>query len=121
LRSRRWKQWFRAYFAEQLMRYQQTGRRFVPCSAGRTSFFLNYDGGVYACNMLNDRLGDIAENDIETIFAKPEVRERVSSLECCQACWTSCNVGEALRQHPLRMLAWVARHKIHHPKSMTRS
>ena len=112
LRSPRWKDWFRAYFSELLLRYHRTGDRPLPCTAGRASFFLNYDGGVYACNMLDDRLGDIADDDVEAIFAKPEVRQRVDALETCQACWTSCNVGEALRRNPLRMLAWVVRRKI---------
>lgn len=119
IQSRHWKQWFRAYFAHRMIEYHKSGYRGIPCDAGRNSFFLNHDGGVYACNILDDCLGSIAQASVLEIFANPEVRRRMASLGDCQACWTSCNASEAMRRHPWPMLKWVFCQKML-PKSVAK-
>ena len=114
IQSRYWKQWFRAYFAHRMIEYHKTGHRGIPCDAGRNSFFLNHDGGVYACNILDDCLGNIAQASVLEIFARPEVKRRTASLGDCEACWTSCNASESMRRHPWPMLKWVLSQKLLH-------
>jgi len=55
LKTKRVKNWFRAYFNYGLINYIKGNRRLLPCGAGKDMFFLDPRGEVRPCNGMNKR------------------------------------------------------------------
>jgi MoaA/NifB/PqqE/SkfB family radical SAM enzyme len=58
-----------------------------PCNAGRLSGVIGSDGQVYACELLNDTLGDLRQNDYDLMKIwnsrqARELRERILATNC---------------------------------------
>jgi hypothetical protein len=58
-----------------------------PCNAGRLSAVIGSDGKVYACELLNDVLGDLREYDYDLMkiwdsSAARTLRERIVNNKC---------------------------------------
>lgn len=70
----------------------QCKERFLPCTAGSKSFFLDSTGNIYPCLIMDHKLGNIREESFETIWESNkayEAREIVSNLKC-PTCWLEC-------------------------------
>lgn len=50
-----------------IARMLETGKYISPCNAGRLSAVIGSDGKVYACELLNDVLGDLRENNYDLL------------------------------------------------------
>jgi MoaA/NifB/PqqE/SkfB family radical SAM enzyme len=64
------------------------GNRRVPCTAASDHFFIEGDGTIYGCPLLNLPLGRIQTHSIEDILASP-FRQKVARKV---GCFPSCNV-----------------------------
>jgi MoaA/NifB/PqqE/SkfB family radical SAM enzyme len=77
------------FHRNRLVRYLETGVMKKPCSAGFNYFFIRTNGDVYPCPLINVKLGNIKEADIEDMFlseAASSFRKRVGRHPECRTC-----------------------------------
>jgi Fe-coproporphyrin III synthase len=118
LRSRRPKDWFRAYFNHGLIGYIRGAPRLLPCRAGTDIFFLDPAGRILACNGAeSDRgpkpLGSLHEHSFEEIWSSAEaIAARAAVRDCPKNCWMIGTAAPAMRRNKLRPALWVLRRKL---------
>lgn len=120
LKSRRPKNWFRAYLNLGLIRKILGQPRLMPCTAGRDFAFVDPWGRVYACNVRPDlEMGDLTQSSWEEIMAGPRaVEARTRVARCTHNCWMVGSAKTAIRNPyfaklpRLKPLAWVLANKI---------
>jgi Fe-coproporphyrin III synthase len=120
LKSRRPKNWFRAYLNLGLMKKILGQRRLIPCTAGRDFAFIDPWGRVYACNVRPDlEIGDLAAQDWKQILRGPRAAEaRTKVARCTHNCWMVGSAKTAMRCRRLPMLprakplGWVLANKL---------
>lgn len=120
LRSRRPKNWFRAYLNLGLMKKILGQPRLIPCTAGRDFAFVDPWGGVYACNVRPDlEIGDLTSQTWEEIINGPRaVEARTKVARCTHNCWMVGSAKTAIRNKHfarlprLKPLAWVLVNKL---------
>lgn len=114
LRTRKVKNWFRAYFNWGLINYIRGGRRFLPCRAGTDLFFITPDGKMHPCNAMDEVMGNLAEGDFENIWCGEQaqkVREKVA--DCEENCWMIGSAAPAIKRNFFKVLKWVIKAKLH--------
>ncbi|MDW7760293.1 MAG: radical SAM protein [Acidobacteriota bacterium] len=117
LRSRRIKDWYRAYFNAGLAGYVSGATRPLPCGAGRDIFFIDPRGEVLPCNGMEERfwfesMGNLLEQAFDEIWSSEQarrVREKVRT--CPKNCWMIGTAAPAMKRHLFRTTAWIARRK----------
>ncbi len=120
LRSRRPKNWFRAYLNLGLMKKILGQPRLIPCTAGRDFAFIDPWGRVYACNVRPDlEIGDLATQSWKDILRGPRAAEaRTRVARCTHNCWMVGSAKTAMRNKffpllpRLQPLAWVLANKL---------
>jgi len=120
LRSRRPKNWFRAYLNLGLMKKILGQPRLIPCTAGRDFAFVDPWGSVYACNVRPDlEIGDLTAQTWEEIIHGPRaVEARTKVARCTHNCWMVGSAKTAIRNKHfaklprLKPLAWVLVNKL---------
>jgi len=120
LRSRRPKNWFRAYLNLGLMKKILGQPRLIPCTAGRDFAFVDPWGRVYACNVRPDlEIGDLTAQTWEEIYHGPRaVEARTKVARCTHNCWMVGSAKTAIRNKQfaklprLKPLAWVLVNKL---------
>jgi radical SAM protein with 4Fe4S-binding SPASM domain len=118
LRSRRPKDWFRAYFNSGLAEYVRGRPRRLPCPAGTDMFFLDPRGEVYPCNGLEPRfwqesLGNLRDASFEEIWTSKKAEEvRALVRGCPKSCWMIGTVSPAMKKRLLKPVLWVIRNKL---------
>ena len=110
LKSRRPKNWFRAYLNLGLMKKILGQPRRSPCAAGRGFACIDPWGRVYACNVRPDlEIGDLAAQSWKEIFRGPRAAEaRTRVARCTHNCWQAGNAGRPR----LKPLAWIAANRL---------
>ena len=101
----------RAYFAAGLATVVTTGRRPLPCRAGDRFFYLDPAADVYLCNMRGDKLGNLALQTFDDVWAGDARRRLLPSTgEACPAqCWMVCTARTSIKDHPVSPAWWAAR------------
>ncbi|NTV51810.1 MAG: radical SAM protein [Candidatus Firestonebacteria bacterium] len=118
LRSKRMKNWFRAYFNHGLIRYIQGKPRLLPCGAGQDMFFVNPLGKLLPCNGLekdgdDQILGDLNTQSFTDIWDGEKARSwRAHVSGCPRNCWMIGTASPAMKQNLSRVLPWVIRHRL---------
>ncbi|MDD5206161.1 MAG: radical SAM protein [Desulfobacterales bacterium] len=117
MRSRRLKNWYRAYFNFGLMEYIQGHSRLLPCPAGTDIFFLDPWGEVYPCNGLEkrfwlDSLGNLHRNTFDQIWHSPKAKEiRAKVSHCPKNCWMIGTASPAMKRNIWKPSAWILKNK----------
>lgn len=107
------KRWARACFMAGLMQFAEGRGRMLPCSAGVDTIFVGPNGDVYPCNVFTARMGNISEMPFADLWASDEAeaaRKRLAG--CTDSCWMICSARMPMRRHPLRVMGWIAWHKL---------
>lgn len=115
LKSRKLKEWFRAYFNYGLMNYIQDKPRLLPCEMGQDGFFVDPYGDVLACNGMDQKMpmGNLREQTWDEIWHGPKAQEvRQAVRQCKKNCWMIGSAAPAIWHHPLKPLLWVLKNKI---------
>lgn len=113
LRSRRPKDWFRAYFNHGLIRYIRGESRLLPCAMGHESFFLDPYGEVRPCNVMERSMGNLKERGFEEIWNGPEAEAiRRDVAACPRRCWMIGSAAEPIKRNPWPALRWILRRKL---------
>jgi MoaA/NifB/PqqE/SkfB family radical SAM enzyme len=114
LRSKRAKEWFRAYFNNGLINFIQGKPRFLPCEMGKNGFFLDPFGDVLVCNGMDRKepLGNLHKQTWDEIWTSKRADEvRAMVGHCSKNCWMIGSAAPAMYSHPLRPTLWVLRNK----------
>lgn len=113
LKTKRPKNWFRAWFNVGLANYVNGGKRLLPCDMGTDIFFVDPFGAIKPCNAMDATMGSLKEKTFDEIWNSPEaaaVRERV---RCCDSqCWMIGSVSPAMKKHIKVPASWVLRAKL---------
>lgn len=118
LRSRRPKDWFRAYFNHGLINYIRGNPRLLPCGAGEDMFFLDPFGEIRPCNGMDEAtaetgMGNLNGQSFEEIWNGDRGRRlRAAARACPKNCWMIGTASPAIKKHPLKPAGWVARNKL---------
>lgn len=96
LRSRRVKDWFRAYFTGGLVDLARGKPRKIACPAGRDFFYLDPYGIAYPCHVTGWEFGDLTEGWDALVARQPACLRSVD--ECREACWMSCTISPLMRR-----------------------
>ena len=115
LKSKRVKEWFRAYFNFGLKNYIQGNQRPLPCEMGQNGFFLDPWGDILACNGMDEKqsMGNLKEqtwNEIWNSKRTEQVRQMVKN--CKKNCWMIGSAAPAIWHHPVKPILWVLKRKL---------
>lgn len=104
------KNWFRAYFTEGLIKCVEGKPKQITCKAGTVFAFIKANGDIFPCNLLDKKMGNFLENEIDDIIYKS--KEILSYVRNCpKRCWMICTVGPMIRKNPLGPALWAAQKK----------
>lgn len=113
LRSRRPKEWFRAYLNRGLVDYVAGERRRLPCTAGGDIFFLDPHGEVYPCNGWDLSMGNLHEQPFDEIWNGARAAEVRGAVQTCdRGCWMTGTAVPAMKHELPAVARWVARNKL---------
>jgi MoaA/NifB/PqqE/SkfB family radical SAM enzyme len=113
LKSKRAKNWFRAYFNHGLINYVRGNPRLVECLCGSVLFFVDPFGEVRPCNGMDESFGNIKDSDWRKIWdgeKAQEIRKKVAN--CPSNCWMIGSVSPLMKKKILATGLWVAKHKL---------
>jgi MoaA/NifB/PqqE/SkfB family radical SAM enzyme len=115
LKTRRVKNWFRAYFNYGLVNYVNGNKRLLPCEAGTENFFVTPAGDVVPCNGSPEPwvMGNIKTQQWDEIWGSKsavEIRQKVRS--CGQNCWMIGSAAPVMKKYIGTPLKWVVRNKL---------
>lgn len=112
LRSKRVKDWFRAYFNYGLINYIKGNPRLLPCEMGHDSFFLEPDGRILPCNVMEESMGNLREKSFEDIWNGERAKEiRLKVRNCSKNCWMIGSVSQQMKKYIREPLLWIIKHK----------
>jgi len=100
LKSKRPKDWFRAYFNFGLANYMIGKPRMLPCEMGFSAFYVDPYGDVRPCNVLDEKMGNIKEQAWDELWHSEEacsVRNKV--LSCEEKCWMTGSVFQMVKKY----------------------
>jgi MoaA/NifB/PqqE/SkfB family radical SAM enzyme len=104
------KRWLRAYFYAGVVRYNMCGERVLGCRAGRDSFFIDPEGGVFPCLTLNREIGNIMERSFDEIWSGESARRIRRAVDACrEPCWMICTARSSMLRNPFRPAGWILR------------
>ena len=113
LRTRKPKNWFRAWFNMGLANYVRGGDRLLPCGVADDVFFVDPFGEVRPCNAMEETMGSLKQRSFGEIWASPEARRvRAQVASCTRNCWMIGSVSPAMKRNIRVPAAWVLRAKL---------
>jgi MoaA/NifB/PqqE/SkfB family radical SAM enzyme len=111
-RTRRLKNWFRAYFNEGLVNFVRGNPRALPCEVGRDVFFVDPFGRVLTCNGCEFVMGSLKEKNFREIWESDEARLARESVEnCTMNCWMIGSASPAIKKEKWHVLLWILKHR----------
>ena len=118
LKTRRPKNWFRAWFNLGLANYVRGGERLLPCGMGTDVFFVDPTGRVMPCNGMEAVMGSLKEQSFAEIWTSEQAqRVRAEVRDCTANCWMIGSVSPAMKKHLRVPATWVLKAKLTRRKS----
>ena len=115
LKSRRVKDWFRAYFNYGLIQRIYGSARLLPCGMGMDGFFVDPWGDVLPCNGMDQKqpMGNLNTQSWDDIWNSRRT-ERVRQLtdQCTKECWMIGSAAPAMWKNLYRPATWILRNKL---------
>jgi len=112
LKSRKVKEWFRAYFNYGLINFIEGKPRLLPCNMGHDSFFLDPYGEIYPCNVMQESMGNIRNQTFSEVWNSPNavaIRKKVK--ECTNNCWMIGSVSQQMKKNLWLPARWILQNK----------
>jgi len=112
LKSKKPKDWFRAYFNYGLINFINGNKRLLPCEMGSDVFFMDPFGEIYPCNGMNWSMGNIKNQAFDEIWNSDQaqkVRENVKT--CNKQCWMIGSASPAIKKDKKRAIKWILKNK----------
>jgi radical SAM protein with 4Fe4S-binding SPASM domain len=117
LRTRRVKNWFRAYFNYGLINYIRGEPRLLPCEAGSENFFVDPRGEVRPCNGLEESIwmesmGNLNEKSFDEIWNGEKAKEVRSKVkDCPKNCWMIGTAAPVMKKYVWKPTIWILKNK----------
>jgi MoaA/NifB/PqqE/SkfB family radical SAM enzyme len=112
LKSKKPKEWFRAYFNYGLINYINGNKRLLPCRMGTDVFFIDPSGEVYPCNGMDWSMGNIKKQDFDDIWNSKEAEEvRNNVKNCPKNCWMIGSASPAIKREKTKAMKWILKNK----------
>jgi len=118
LKTKKVKNWYRAYFNYGLINYIKGRKRLLPCGAGEDIFFLDPWGEIRPCNGMDsdsqdNSMGNLNEKSFEEIWNGEKARNiRNKVRNCPKNCWMIGTASPAMKKHIWKPTIWVIRNKL---------
>jgi len=112
LKSKRIKNWFRAYFNFGIINYVNGGKRLLPCEMGSNIFFVDPFGEIKPCNAMDESMGSIKTSSFDDIW-RSEKAENVRKLvkTCQKNCWMIGSVSPQMKKYISIPARWILQNK----------
>lgn len=117
LRTRRVKNWFRAYFNYGLINYIEGRPRLLPCEAGTENFFVDPWGEIRPCNGLEenawiDSMGNLGRQPFDEIWSGEKARMIRSRVKNCpKNCWMIGSAAPVMKKYVWKPALWILKNK----------
>jgi MoaA/NifB/PqqE/SkfB family radical SAM enzyme len=114
LKSKKPKNWFRAYFNMGLANKVRNGKRPLPCEAGMDLFFLDPFGNILPCNGSEQAMimGNLNENTFNEIWYSDKAnRIRDEVKQCRKECWMIGSASPAMKKRVWKPVFWIIHNK----------
>jgi MoaA/NifB/PqqE/SkfB family radical SAM enzyme len=113
LKSRKPKEWFRAYFTKGLIEHMYGKPRAMKCTMATDSFFIDPYGNVRPCNVLDLPFGNIKEDTFQEIWTSDQAENARKKVAVCQHnCWMIGSAGHLIRKKAWIPMMWILKNKI---------
>lgn len=113
LKTKRIKNWFRAYFNYGLANFVHGNQRFLPCEVGTDLFFMDPFGEVRPCNGMEASMGNIKKSSFEEIWnSKESIAVRTNVSNCTKGCWMVGSASPAMKKRIAVPAIWIAKNKL---------
>ena len=113
LRSRKPKQWFRAYLNRGLVDFVAGAPRRLECTGGSDIFFLDPWGAVYPCNGRDMSMGNLHDMEFDDLWHGAKAVEVRTQVRACERrCWMTGTAVPAMKRNLPSVAWWVARNKV---------
>lgn len=115
LKSKKVKNWFRAYFNYGMANYVRGGKRLLPCEVGTDMFFLDPYGKIMPCNGMDCEMpmGDLTKQSFDEIWTSKQARKvREAVKHCDKNCWMIGSVAPAMKKAKLTPIKWILSRKL---------
>lgn len=115
LKTKKPKNWFRAYFNMGLANKVRGGDRPLPCEVGSDVFFMDPAGNIMPCNGSKEPMimGNLNEESFDNIWHSTKadkIRELVKS--CPQQCWMIGSASPAMKKRIQIPARWIIKNKL---------
>ena len=111
LASRHPKDWYRAYFTAGLIEMLAGHPRKIICPALQGFFFLDPQGMVYPCHILDQPVGRLDQAPYARLIDQAPGGAGAYA-NCSKQCWMTCTVAPQMRRRLGTVTAWVLGAKI---------
>jgi MoaA/NifB/PqqE/SkfB family radical SAM enzyme len=115
LKTKKIKNWFRAYFNMGLARKVRGQERVLPCEVGSDMFFIDPFGNVMPCNGSDQPLimGNLHKHNFDEIWNSPEAdKVRSQVAHCNKQCWMIGSASPAIKKRIFIPASWAIRNKL---------
>jgi len=105
------------YFCNVLKYTLGDNQRRWSCFAGTSAFYLKPNGDVYACTLLDKRMGNLKEKSLREIWSSKKawrIRDEIAKLRC--RCWNEHDAYRIIEEDFIRLLLFSLKFSI---KKMT--
>jgi len=103
----------KCYFLHGLIFWSKTNKSILPCAALSDSIFLDPEGNIYPCNILNIKIGNLTVKDFDDIWTGEEAEKaRKITTACPHPCWMVCTGKPAIKKHWLKAGIWILNRKV---------
>ena len=112
LRTKKIKNWFRAWFVGGIINKIDDKPRLIRCSAARNIFFLDPFSNIRPCNVLDEKFGNLKTQTFDEIWNSHEaksVRNKVAN--CDRDCWMIGSVADRMKAELHIPAKWVLKNK----------
>jgi MoaA/NifB/PqqE/SkfB family radical SAM enzyme len=78
-----------SYFYSRALNHFGNGRKTWRCTAGYSYLFIEFDGKVYPCEMMDTPMGDLRKQDAAALLSSRlfrDWRQKMEKLPACRAC-----------------------------------
>ncbi len=109
------KSWYRAFYHAGIYYHAKTGKRNIPCEAGKAFFYMHPNGDIFPDMVLNKKFGNLEKQTFEDIWFgnnAQEFRKWISNINNCQKhCWMVCTVSPWMINNKFKLLPWIIKNK----------
>jgi radical SAM protein with 4Fe4S-binding SPASM domain len=125
LKTKKIKNWYRAYFNYGLINYIKGKNRLLPCMAGTNLFFLDPWGEIRSCNgmdsdALDNSMGNLKDKTFKEIWHETKAENiRKSVKNCTKNCWMIGTAGPAMKSNLIAPTLWILKNKIQYALGKT--